>query len=38
VLTWDGKDDSGMPVTGGAYLYKVQIGDQNFTGSVVVAR
>lgn len=38
VLTWDGKDDSGSVVTGGIYLYKIKVGDETFTGTVVVAR
>lgn len=38
VLSWDGKDDSGAVVTGGVYLYKIEIGDKTFTGTVAVAR
>ena len=38
VLTWDGKDDDGSVVTGGVYIYKIEIGDKVFTGTVAVAR
>lgn len=38
VMTWDGKDDSGSVVAGGVYLYKVEVGEKTFTGSVSVAR
>ncbi len=38
VLTWDGKDDSGAVVPGGVYLYKMEVGGESFTGSVVVAK
>jgi flagellar basal-body rod modification protein FlgD len=38
VLTWDGKDDSGAVVPAGAYLYKIEVGEKAFTGTVVIAR
>ncbi len=38
VLAWDGTDDSGAVVQGGVYLYKIEIGDKTFTGTVAVAR
>jgi gliding motility-associated-like protein len=37
-LTWDGKDDSGNVVPGGAYLYKITGEGKSFTGTVGVAR
>ena len=38
VMTWDGKDGSGAVVPGGAYLYKIEIGERVFTGTIAVAR
>jgi flagellar hook assembly protein FlgD len=38
VLSWDGKDSSGIGVPGGVYLYKIEIGDQTFTGTMAVMR
>jgi hypothetical protein len=37
-LTWDGKDDHGVVVPGGAYIYKITGEGKTFTGSVGVAR
>ncbi len=37
-LTWDGKDDHGVVVRGGAYIYKITGEGKTFTGSVGVAR
>jgi hypothetical protein len=36
-LLWDGQSD-GHGVPGGIYFYRIQIGDQEKTGSVVVVR
>jgi flagellar hook assembly protein FlgD len=37
-LSWDGKDDRGNVVPGGAYIYKIQGEGKSFTGTVGVAR
>lgn len=37
-LSWDGKDDRGNVVPGGAYIYQIQGEGKNFTGTVGVAR
>jgi hypothetical protein len=37
-MTWDGKDDHGVTVPGGAYIYKIKGEGKTFTGSVGVAR
>jgi hypothetical protein len=37
-LIWDGKDDRGHVVPMGVYLYKVTIGNESVTGTIVVAR
>jgi len=37
-LIWDGKDSSGRVVPMGVYLYKVSIGKESVTGTLVVAR
>ena len=37
-LIWDGKDSSGRVVPMGVYLYKVTIGKESVTGTLVVAR
>jgi gliding motility-associated-like protein len=37
-LSWDGKDNQGVVVPGGAYIYKITGEDKTFTGSVGVAR
>ena len=37
-LVWDGKDDRGRVVPMGVYLYKVTIGNESVTGTIVVAR
>ncbi len=38
VLFWDGTDESGAVVSGGFYIYKLQVGEKNFSGTVAVAR
>ena len=37
-LTWDGKDDHGVVVRGGVYIYKITGEGKTFTGAVGVAR
>ena len=37
-LIWDGKDDRGNVVPGGAYIYKISGEGHSFTGTVGVAR
>ena len=37
-LVWNGKDDKGNVVSRGIYLYKVTLGKESVTGTVVVAR
>jgi len=37
-FVWDGKDSSGHVVPMGVYLYKVAIGKESVTGTIVVAR
>lgn len=37
-LVWDGRDGGGRAVPAGIYIYKVSIGDETVTGTVVVAR
>ena len=37
-LVWDGKDDRGRVVPMGVYLYKVTVGNESVTGTIVVAR
>ena len=38
VLVWDGKNESGSVVPAGIYIYKIELGDQVYTGCVGVAR
>lgn len=38
ILLWDGKDESGAVVNAGIYIYKVQVGNDAFTGTVGVVR
>ncbi|OGR86086.1 MAG: hypothetical protein A3A86_00795 [Elusimicrobia bacterium RIFCSPLOWO2_01_FULL_60_11] len=38
VLYWDGTDTAGAVVTGGYYIYKLDVGDRSFSGTVAVAR
>ncbi len=38
ILVWDGKDESGSVVSAGIYIYKVQVGDEAYTGTVGVVR
>jgi gliding motility-associated-like protein len=38
VMTWDGRDESGAVVPSGVYIYKIEIGDQVFSGTVGVAK
>ncbi len=38
ILVWDGKDESGSVVNAGIYIYKVQVGNDAFTGTVGVVR
>lgn len=38
VLYWDGTDDAGAAVSGGYYIYKLDVGDRSFSGTVAVAR
>ncbi len=37
-MIWDGKDDKGVVVPGGVYIYKINGEGKSFTGSVGVAR
>jgi len=37
-IVWDGRDMNGAVVPSGVYLYKLSAGDQQATGTVVVAR
>jgi serine protease len=38
VITWDGTNDTGEPVPGGVYLYRVQTVNQESTHKMVLAR
>ena len=38
VLTWDGSSLSGSVVPGGIYIYKIEVGENTYTGTVAVAR
>jgi hypothetical protein len=38
LLVWDGRDESGAVVGSGIYIYKVDVGDNHFTGTVAVLR
>ena len=37
-LVWDGHDNQGAVVPSGVYLYKISVGKDSTTGTVVVAR
>jgi hypothetical protein len=37
-LVWDGRYDSGEVVPKGIYLYKIKIGETQFTGTIIVAK
>src|SRR4051812_8842331 len=37
-LSWDGRDTEGRKASGGVYLYKIEVEQKVFTGSVVLAR
>jgi len=37
-LYWDGRDSNGSMARGGIYLYKIDVEQRAFTGSVVLAR
>ena len=37
-VTWDGKDDLGVSVSGGVYLYNLQTGDYNQTKKMVLMK
>lgn len=37
-LTWDGRDTSGQVLPGGIYIYSIAIGQNEATGSLVLAR
>jgi flagellar hook assembly protein FlgD len=37
-MVWNGKDQAGMIVKGGIYIYQVEAGDKVVTGTVVVAK
>lgn len=37
-LLWDGKDDNGRTLPAGIYIYSIKIGQNQATGTVVVAR
>ncbi|MDW8306909.1 MAG: hypothetical protein RML34_07600 [Leptospiraceae bacterium] len=37
-IYWDGRDEYGGLVAGGIYIYVIQIGDQKYRGTLVVAR
>ena len=38
VLVWDGKDDSGVTVHAGVYIYQVEANGKIINGTVVVAK
>ena len=38
VLMWDGKDRTGSVVRSGVYLYQVKVGEEWFSGTVVVVK
>ena len=38
VLFWDGTDSNGAAAAGGYYIYKLDVGDKSFSGTVAVAR
>lgn len=37
-IQWDGKSESGESVPSGTYIYKIQAGDQNFQGRMVLMK
>jgi len=37
-LVWDGKYETGLIVPKGIYLYKIKIGETQFTGTIIVAK
>ncbi len=37
-LSWDGRDEGGLSVPSGIYLYRLQVGDETHTRKLVVAR
>jgi len=38
IITWDGTNDSGVPVPGGIYLYRVRTANEEATLKMVLAR
>ena len=38
VLYWDGTEDNGAVAAGGIYIYKLEVGEKRFSGTVAVAR
>lgn len=38
LLVWNGRDESGAVVSSGIYIYKIEIGNFNYTGTVAVLR
>ncbi len=37
-MTWNGKDDEGVSVRSGIYIYQIKLGGSRLTGTVVVAK
>ncbi|MCS5612469.1 MAG: hypothetical protein NZ961_18765 [Candidatus Poribacteria bacterium] len=37
-LEWDGKDESGVLVESGIYVYQMQVGSDTVTGTIILAK